>query len=139
MNRPLPEPTDSSRAFWSACGEGRLVLQRCRSCQQVQFYPRSLCANCLSDDLAWIEASGRGVVYSYTVVHRALMAGFADEVPYVIALVQLDEGVRLMTRLVRCEPDLVTVGMPVAVTFSKLSDEITLPCFRPLDDRGAHG
>lgn len=128
-NRPLPVPDGDTRPYWEAARQHRLVIQRCAACRQAIFYPRSVCPHCGSDQIDWIEARGRGTIYSYTVVHRA-PAGFADLVPYVVALIDLDEGVRLMSNVIGCAPDAVRVGAPVDVAFDDVTSQMTLPKFR---------
>ena len=93
--RPLPEPTPVTAPFWEACKAHLLLLQQCETCGHIQFYPRSLCTACMSDDLRWRPARGRGTVYSYSTVHRALLPGFEEDLPYVVAMIELEEGVRL--------------------------------------------
>ncbi len=127
MERPYPVPDAETAPFWEAVAAGRLDLQRCRSCSRHVFYPRSLCPHCGGADLDWVTVSGRGTVYSFTVVHRA-PAEFQDEAPYVVALVELEEGARMLTRLIGVEPAAVRVSMPVEVT---LQGEPRLPYFRP--------
>jgi uncharacterized protein len=129
--RPLPVPDGDTKPYWDAAREHRLVIQRCQVCQQAIFYPRSVCPRCMSDRIAWIEATGKGTVYSYTVVHRA-PAQFAEDAPYVVAVVDLDEGVRLMTNVVGCAPAEVRIGAEVEVTFDDVTPEISLPKFRPI-------
>ncbi len=131
VQRPAPQPDADTAEFWAATLEGRLSIQRCRSCGRFVHYPRVACPWCMSRDLGFEDVSGRGTVYSYTTVHRA-PAAFADLVPYVVALVDLDEGVRLLTRLVGVAPDAVTIGMTVQVTFQPLSDQAALPLFEPV-------
>lgn len=126
--RPLPVPDGDTRPYWNAAKEHRLVLRRCLDCQTAIFYPRGICPHCMSDHLDWITASGRGTIYSYTVVHRA-PAGFQDRVPYVVALIDLDEGVRMMSNVVDAGSE-VRVGAPVQVIFDDVTAEITLPKFR---------
>jgi hypothetical protein len=126
---PLPRPTALSRPHWDGCRDGRLLVQRCTACQAYVFIPQPICTRCQSPALAWVESSGRGVVYSYTVVHRPPRPAFAA--PYVVAIVALDEGWHMLTNLVDCAPAEVRVGLPVEVSFRRVSDEITLPCFRP--------
>jgi uncharacterized OB-fold protein len=125
--RAFPVPDAVTRPFWDGVAEGVLRIQRCRGCDRHVFYPRAVCPFCMDADLEWMEASGAGVVHSFTVVHRA-PPDYRDEVPYVVALVDLAEGVRMMTRLVDVAPDRVTVGMPVEVT---IQGEPRLPYFRP--------
>ncbi len=129
MTRPRPEPTEISRPYWEGCARHELLLQWCRACGKPQFYPRSICVHCGSSELEWRRASGRGVVYSFSVVHRAPEATLP--VPYVVALVDLDEGVRMMTNIVECPPEEVRVGQGVEVTFDDLGEGASVPVFRP--------
>ncbi len=107
-------------------------MQRCRACAALRYYPRALCPRCLSDETEWVLSSGRGSVYTYSVTHQNQAPGFRDEVPYVVAYVQLDEGVRLLTNLVGCAPDEIRIGMPVEVVFDDVSPTVTLPRFKPI-------
>jgi uncharacterized OB-fold protein len=125
--RPFPLPDATTQPFWDGIGAGVLRIQRCDACGRHVFYPRVLCPHCGSARLAWVDASGAGEVHSFTVVHRA-PAEFRDEVPFVVALVDLREGVRMMTRLLGVEPSRVRVGMPVRVA---IEGEPPLPYFRP--------
>ena len=107
------------------------MIQRCNSCGEHQFYPRGVCSHCLSSELEWREASGKGTIYSYSVNHRAPHPGFADDLPFVLAIVELEEGPRMMTNIVVSDPDSVTIGMAVTVTFDIVTDQVTLPKFTP--------
>lgn len=127
---PLPKPDRDSEAYWEAARRHELVLQQCLECNRFRFYPRLVCPNCLSDKFEWKRASGRGVIYSFTVVHRPPTPAFRDRVPYVLALIDLEEGVRMMSNVIECAPNAVRIGMPVEVTFDQVTDEITLPRFR---------
>src|SRR5438046_6792556 len=98
--KPIPEPDQDSLLFWMGCKKRELLLQYCASCDRYQFYPRSLCVVCGREGLEWRRVSGRGTVYSYTVTYQNASPGFRDEVPYVFALVDLAEGVRMTTNLV---------------------------------------
>jgi uncharacterized OB-fold protein len=130
--KPVPEITPESRPFWDACRRHELVLQRCAACGALQHYPRGVCARCWSADLAWEPSAGRGVVYTYTVVHRSQVPGFKDALPYVLAYVELDEGVQMLTTLIDCDPGRVRIGMPVEVRFEDLGPDVTVPRFRPI-------
>jgi uncharacterized OB-fold protein len=132
MERPVPTPDAATAPYWSAALEQRLVLPRCLDCNRYHFYPRTLCPHCGSARLEWSDCSGRGEVYSFTVVHRAPSPAFAAEVPYVVAVVKLDEGPHLMTNIVGCAPASVRVGAKVRVAFRRVSDSVTLPVFEPL-------
>ena len=129
--RPLPSPNPLTEQYWLAAHQRELKLPRCEACGKFHFYPRSTCPHCGSTQLAWQAVSGRAEVYSYTVVHRAPSKGFTEQVPYVVAVVALDEGPHMMTRLTHVQPDAVRIGMRVQVEFEKQDDEITLPVFRP--------
>lgn len=130
--KPLPVPNEDTRPFWEACRRHELLLQRCNACGRVQFYPRAMCSACLSRDMSWQKATGLGTVYSYTVVHRPPSPAFAADVPYVVALIDLEEGVRMMSHVVDCRPEDVTVGQRVQVAFRDETTDITLPVFRPV-------
>jgi uncharacterized OB-fold protein len=119
------------RPFWDALREHRLVLQRCTGCGHFQHYPRSLCKSCLSDALEFVASPGHGTVGSFTVIHRAPLAELRPLTPYMLALIDLDEGVRMMSNVV-AEPRDVYIGCPVAVDFVDLASEVTLPVFRPV-------
>ena len=129
--RPLPSPNALTEPYWQAAHQRELKLPRCESCTKFHFYPRSACPHCGSTALAWQAVSGKGEVYSYTVVHRAPSQGFAEQVPYVVALVALDEGPHLMTRLIQVQAEAVYIGLRVQVEFEKQDDETTLPVFCP--------
>jgi uncharacterized OB-fold protein len=126
----LPEADADTSAWWDATRERRLVVQRCRTSGHFQHYPRSLCLRCGSTDLEFIEASGKGEVYSHTTVHRSPRPDV--KVPYVVALVRLEEGPVLLTNIVDCPPDDVLCDMPVEVSWRVLSDGRNLPVFRPV-------
>ncbi|TMA35093.1 MAG: Zn-ribbon domain-containing OB-fold protein [Deltaproteobacteria bacterium] len=129
---PVPVPTPETRPYWEAARRHALELPRCRTCGDCFFYPRAACPRCLSGDLEWVRASGRGTLHTFTVVHRGLR-DFPLGTPYVIAIVELAEGPRLMTNLVGVEPDpaCLRIGMPVEVVFEDVSAEVALPRFRP--------
>lgn len=130
--RPLPQPDDVTRFHWDGAAAHRLVLQRCRSCGKLQYPPEVCCIHCQADDFQHVEATGRGVIYSYSVVDRPLHAGFVDTLPYVVVLVELDDqpGLRMLTNLVEV-PTGTTLkcGMPVEVVFENRG-AVTLPQFR---------
>ena len=128
MAKPVPRPTPTEQPFYDACTEGKLVLQRCQSCGHVLFYPRTHCDACQSEQLVWEDASGAGAIASYTVVRRGVSADF--EAPYVIALIDLVEGPRMMSQIVDADPDALALGLSVKVDFAAWSEDITLPVFR---------
>ncbi len=127
---PLPRPYQDTETYWAAARDHRFVIQHCKSCGKHQFYPRGVCSHCLSSDLEWHEASGKGTVYSFSVNHRAPHPGFADVIPFVLAIVELEEGPRMMTNIVECNPDSVKIGMAVEVTFEDVTEEVTLAKFK---------
>lgn len=129
--KPVPVVSPWARPFWEAARERRLVLQHCEDCGATIFYPRAYCPQCLSERLGWREASGRGTVYSYTVVEANAPSAFAADVPYVVAVIRLEEGVQMLSNLVDCDFSRLRCDLPVEVTFEKLDDEFTLPKFRP--------
>lgn len=129
--KPLPRPTPVSRPFWEAVHEERVVIQRCRRCHEWIHYPRARCPGCGCDDLAFEPVDGHGVVHTYTVAHRPTAPPFADEVPQILAIVALPQGVRVSTTLVGVAPDAVRVGLPVVPVFDHVSDATTLLRYRP--------
>ncbi len=129
--KPLPVPSPVSKPFWDGLGDGELRVQRCSACGAFVFYPRPHCPSCLSAELDWLAVSGLGRVYSFTVVRRAMHPAFAEDVPYVYAIVELEEGPRLMTNIVGCPPEAVRVDMPVEAVYDRVTSEVTLLKFRP--------
>ena len=129
--KPLPRPDEESRWFWEACRRHELVVQRCRGCATLRYYPRALCPECLSHDTEYARLSGRGRVHTFTVTFQNQAPGFREELPYVMACVELDEGPKVLTNVTGCAPDEVYIGMPVVVEFEDVTDEIGLPRFRP--------
>lgn len=130
-SKPLPQIDEISKPFWDAAREHRLSIQRCSSCSNYVFFPRSLCPFCWKTELEWVEAKGTGIVYSYTIVRHAVWPGFEADVPYVLAIVELSEGPRLTTNITDVEPESVEIGMPVIVTYDDVTPEVTLVKFRP--------
>jgi uncharacterized OB-fold protein len=126
-----PPVTYVSAPFWEATQGRRLTVQRCANCERWIWYPRSACPGCLGEDLLWTEVSGQGSVYAVSVHQRPGVAEMKDRVPYAVALVQLDEGVRMLTNVVRCDPESVQVGQRVSVAWEALSDGRHLPVFVP--------
>jgi uncharacterized OB-fold protein len=126
-----PPASEAAAPFWEATREQRLVLQWCTACEAPVFYPRDVCPACLGSELEWRPASGRGAVYAVTVEHRPQNPALAAQAPYAVALLQLDEGVRLLTNLVGAAPDSFAVDDPVAVAWEPLPDGRHLPLFAP--------
>lgn len=135
MSAELPAPTPridpETAAFWAATTEGKLLLERCGDCRTVIWYPRGgFCPVCGSMSATPFEAAGTGTVYTFTVVHRGL-GDFARATPFVIAYVELDEGPRIMTNVVGCDPDQVRIGMPVRAVFHRTGGEASVYRFEP--------
>ncbi len=130
--KPLPAPDPETEPFWNGCRDHKLLIQRCGSCRTHRFPPTSFCPSCQSGEVDWVEASGRGRVFSWIVVrHPVPKEVYADEVPYIVAIVTLEEGVRMVGNLVGIDPDKVTADMAVVVRFDNVTDDITLPEFAP--------
>jgi uncharacterized OB-fold protein len=132
MRFDLPTADASTRPFWDAAREGRFLIKRCRACGRAHHYPRPFCPHCWSADVAWEDASGAATLYTWSVIHQNDLPPWPERVPYVAAVVELDEGPRVMTNVVDCEFERLRVGMPLQVTFRATSDDVTLPVFRPL-------
>ena len=132
MPTPLTEP------FWEATRAGRLVVQRCATCGEWRWPPQPACPECWSDAYRWVETSGTGTIYSFTVIHRPVDR---DRFPgrYVLGIVELDEGPRMLTNLVDCSDDDLAVGTRVRVRFQSLDDECTVYPFAPIDDHSGDG
>jgi uncharacterized OB-fold protein len=126
QDRKLPAPTPNleTQAFWDAAAEGKLLVKHCRACNEAHHYPRALCPHCFSDQTEWRQASGKGVIYSFSVMRRA-------PVPYAIAYVTLDEGPTMMTNIVECDLDAVRIGQRVTVTFKPSDGGPPVPMFKP--------
>lgn len=133
MTAYLPVIDSESEPFWRAAREGRFLIMRCRPCDRSYFYPRRYCPRCWSDETEWQQASGRGTVHTYSIVHQSPAPPFSDWVPYAVVLVDLDEGVRVMANWDRSASlDRLAVGAQVEVVFEPITDDISLPRFRPL-------
>lgn len=130
-SRPIPEPTDISRPFWKAAKRGQLTVQQCGECGLRWWTPKAACPRCLSEGYEWTPVSGRGTLYSWSVVHRAADPEAFGSDPYIVAIVELDEGPHMLTSLVDCDPVGLVADMPVEVAFETASEEISLYSFRP--------
>ena len=128
---PVPARSPETEEFWAATARGVLLLRRCDDCGTVIWYPRPFCPSCGGFSTSWTEASGRGTVYSFTVVRRSAMEGWRDALPYVVAYVELEEGPRVMTNIVECEPAEVSVSMAVEVVFHDTGQDSAVFRFRP--------
>ena len=124
-NYPDPEINIETETYWAAAREGKLLVKSCRSCDKLHYYPRSHCPHCLSDDTEWIEVSGKGSIYTFSIMRRS-------ENPYIIAYVTLVEGVTMLTNIVDCDSDAIQVEQSVEVAFRKTEGGHSLPVFRPV-------
>ncbi len=131
IQRPLPDTRNAGAPYWKAAAQGQLVLPRCKSCVRAFWYPRWHCPNCGGDDLEWMRASGSGRVHTYTVVRQSGDPYFKTKVPFVVAMIELDEGPLLMANVVDCAPASVRIGMPVSVAFEPAQADVAIPVFHP--------
>jgi uncharacterized OB-fold protein len=130
LPNPAPQPNLETQEFWDATADGRFLLKRCDSCATVIWYPRFVCPACHAIETSWFEASGKGIVYSYTIVRRG-QGPYQDAAPFVVAYVELEEGPRVMTNLVDVELDAIEVGMAVEVVWHDTGEGNALYRFRP--------
>jgi len=130
--KPLPRIDEVSRPYWDAAKRHELLLQKCEECGHYRYPQGETCPSCLSDRLEWVKVSGRGSVYTWTVFHQVYHPAFKEDVPYAVVAVELEEGPRIITNLVDCKIGDIKVGMPVEVVFDDVTEEITLPKFRPV-------
>lgn len=131
--KPVPVPDHLTSPFWAACKNRELRIQRCLKCASVRFPPGPVCLQCRSVEAEWLLSNGRGKVYSWIVVRHPIPAEiYAKDVPYVVALIELEEGVRMPSNIIGCDPESINPGMAVEVVFEDVSDAVTLPRFRPL-------
>jgi uncharacterized OB-fold protein len=128
--KPLPVLEGHAGEFYGFCRQRELRFQRCTQCRAWRHVPREMCAGCGSLEWEWARASGRGSVFSWTVVDRALHPAFREDTPYAPAVIEMEEGVRLLSQVVDCPPGALEIGMPVEVVFDDVTDEVTLPRFR---------
>ena len=135
-SKPLPEIQSYSQGFWDGTKQHKLMVQHCNDCDANIFYPRRDCPECWSQNLGWIESSGRARVFTYSVTYEGVEQIFVEDLPIIVAWVDLPEGIRMTTNLVECEPEDLSIGMEVEVVFRDVTDEITLPFFRPVKEAG---
>ena len=125
---PEPRPSALSAPHWSGCQRGELQVQRCNNCDHHEFPPQPVCSHCQSNDLRWVSSSGKGTLYSFTVIHRPQRPEF--EVPYVAAIVELEEGWHMLSNIIDCDIDSLAIGQPLVVTFEERGQS-ALPMFKP--------
>jgi len=129
--RPLAPPTSLTEPFWQAAAEDRLVAQRCDRCGRLRHYPRPMCPECRSMEWQWAELSGRGEIYSYTVTHRPFHPFWKDSAPYVVATIELEEGIRMVSDMPGLDPADVAIGLAVEVGFEACGEGRKIPVFKP--------
>lgn len=129
--KPLPHIDEEMRPWWEAAQRHELYIQKCRDCGDLRFHPRALCPSCLSSKTEWVHCSGRGKVYTFTVTNQNAAAGFRDSLPYLLAWVELDEGLKLLTNIVDCQPTQLKIDLPVEAVFEDVTPEVALLKFRP--------
>ena len=133
---PQPVPNADSAPYWAAARERRLVIRKCGACGAFHFMPRALCPECWSDRLEWVDARGTGTVHSFTVIHRASSPAFQPRTPYVLALIELDEGPRMVSNVLGADALAVKIGDRVEVTFEDRGDGALLPQFQRAGAQG---
>jgi uncharacterized OB-fold protein len=134
LQRPLPTPmTPEAKPYWDGLKDEKLMLPKCGDCNKAFFYPRIACPHCHSRNIGWEQASGKGVLYSFEIAYRSLNPAFKIEPPYVLAMIELEEGPRIMSNLINNEADpaVVKIGAPVEVVFEKQNDDVTIALFQP--------
>lgn len=129
--KPAPEPDEASKPFFDGALDGKLMLMRCTNCGTVRLPSRQHCDKCLSDGYEWVQSSGRGTLHTFGVMHQRYHPAFVPDIPYNVAVVELDEGPRMVTNIVEAANEDLRVGMPVEVVFEPRED-VALPKFRPL-------
>lgn len=130
-NKPVPRSTPDNQPFWEGCRAHRIMLPACQHCDRPHWPPGPVCPFCFSDELSWVQASGRGTVSSWVVVYKAWLPAFEADLPYNAVQVELEEGVRLTGNVVGVPNDALRVGMAVEAVFDDVTPDVTLPRFRP--------
>ncbi|MFK8030151.1 MAG: Zn-ribbon domain-containing OB-fold protein [Gammaproteobacteria bacterium] len=129
--KPLPQIEPYTQAFWDGTKQNKLLVQVCHSCDAKIFFPRKQCPECWSPDLGWKETSGKATVYAFSVTYEGVEAAFQEDLPIVLAWVDLPEGIRMQTNIIDCDPEAIEIGQEVEVVFKAVTDDITLPYFKP--------
>jgi uncharacterized OB-fold protein len=131
--KPLPKLNADTKPFWDGCRNHELRFQKCAECGHIRWPPSILCPLCYSKEVEWIRASGKGTVFSFVVYHKAYHSAFDADLPYVVAIVELEEGPHFLTNIVGCDPGMVRCDMPVDVSWEDITEEFSLPKFRPAE------
>ena len=132
--KPLPIPTKWSQPFWDAAREHKLVLKKCSKCGFIDPPPYLYCTNCTADEHEWVEASGKGTLAAYAINQFGVPFPFWVDLPYVVGLIDLEEGIRMISNIVECDQEKLSNGMDLEVVFDDVTDEVTLPKWRPVDE-----
>ncbi len=130
--KPLPQPNADDKFFWDGCKEHKLLFQKCLNCGLLRWPPSIICPNCHSNDTEVVEGTGKGKIYTYAVYHQAYHPGFESEVPYITAVIELEDGPHFLSNIIGCEPDEVECDMPVEVAWEDITREFSLPKFKPV-------
>ena len=130
--KPLPSPDGDTKEFWDGAKKHELLVQKCSQCDSYRYPPSPICPECFSSNLKWEKVSGKGEVYSFTIVRVAVRPEWKSDVPYVLAAIRLDEGVTMVSDIIDCAVDDVKVGMRVRVAFDDVTEQFTLPKFKPV-------
>ncbi|MGA7419690.1 MAG: Zn-ribbon domain-containing OB-fold protein [Acidimicrobiales bacterium] len=128
--RILPAPDNASRHYWQSAADGQLIVQRCTACGRYQFYPRALCIAC-SGETEWVPAAGRGTLHTFTVIRQNRSEAFAALLPYAVGIVELEEGVRMMSNIIDCDVEQLRVDMDLEVVLIRAAEDVGLPFWRP--------
>jgi uncharacterized OB-fold protein len=131
FQRPLPGITAENKPFWDYMKKHEFRVQKCLGCDRLFYPPNGMCPYCHHTESEWVKLSGKGKVFSYVIVRRSNHPAFANDVPYVVAIIETDEGIRYYSNVIDCKPEDVSINMPVEVVFEDVTEEITLPKFKP--------
>ena len=129
--KPLPLMDEENKPFWRYCRKHELRMQRCKQCGYIRFPISVICPECHSMEAEWAKLSGKGTIYSFTIYRVPYHPAFKDDIPYVVAIIQLDEGPRMESNIIACPVEEVRIEMPVVVAFDDVTSEVTLPKFKP--------
>lgn len=128
---PTPVPGTDDVEFWEGCRRGELLIQKCSECGKLRHYPRPACPRCSCEEYSWHKVSGKATLYSFIIVHHPTLPVFKEKVPYPVILVELEDGVHMVSNIVDCKNEELRIGMPLEVVFDRINDDVTLPKFRP--------
>ena len=133
-DKPLPVINEDNAPYWEYAGKHELRMQQCMRCGYIRFPPGIICPKCHSMEAQWTRLSGKGKIYSYVVYHHAYHPAFEKDIPYVVAIIQLNEGPQMESNIIHCKLEDISIDMPLEVCFDDITDKIALPKFRPATD-----